>query len=132
MKIAATLLMLFVLFPLHTSGQNYTQWSLPEGAKARLGKGQIIRKGMITGNIAYSPDDNRLAMASSIGIWIYDGHTGEELALLTGHTRDVLAVSFKPNSSTLASGSREGTVLLWEYNSSAFPPPRSSGNANSR
>ena len=75
MKITATLLMLFALFLLSSFAQNYTQWSLPEGAKARLGKGQIIRKGLITGNIAYSPDDNRLAMASSIGIWIYDGHT---------------------------------------------------------
>ncbi len=119
--------MLFAVFPLSTSGQNYTQWSLPEGAKSRLGKGQIIRKGEITGEIAYSPDGNRLAMAGSIGIWIYDGHTGEEL-----DSRDVLAVSFSPDGSTLASGSREGTVLLWEYNNSAFPPPRSSGNANSR
>ena len=61
MKAAVTLLILFALFPVSTFAQDYTQWSLPEGAKARLGKGHI------TGNIAYSPDGTRLAMASSIG-----------------------------------------------------------------
>ena len=67
MKTAVTLLMLLVLFPLGIFAQDYTQWSLPEGAKARLGKGRI------TGNIAYSPDGTRLAMASSIEI--YTMHT---------------------------------------------------------
>ena len=124
MKITVTLLMFFVLFPLSTFAQDYTQWGLPEGAKARLGKGHI------TGNITYSPDGTRLAVASSIGIWIYDAHTGEELALLTGHTGDVSGVLFSPDGVTLASGSRDGMVLLWEYNSSTFPSPRSIGDAD--
>ena len=37
MKVTVTLLILFALCPLSTSAQEYTQWSLPEGAKARLG-----------------------------------------------------------------------------------------------
>ena len=113
MKITVTLLMLFVLFPLSTFAQDYTRLGLPEGAKARLGKGHI------TGNITYSPDGTRLAMASSIGIWIYDAHTGEELALLTGHTEAVSGVSFSPNGSTLASGSWDYTVRLWDANTGA-------------
>ena len=92
----------------NTYAQDYTRWSLPEGAKARLGKGYI------TGNIAYSSDGTRLAMASSIGSWIYDVHTGKELALLTGQAGDVSGVSFSPDGSTLASGSEDGTVLLWK------------------
>ena len=49
------------------------QWHLPEGAKARLGKGSI-------NDAEFSPDGTRLAIASDIGIWIYDAHTGTELA----------------------------------------------------
>ena len=51
--------------------QDYTKWKLPEGAKARLGKGRI-------NEIKYSSDSRRLAVASSIGIWLYDTRTGKE------------------------------------------------------
>lgn len=61
-----TLLFNFLLILPNTIAQDYTTWGLPDGAKARLGKGKI------TGNIAFTPDGNRLAVASSIGIWIYD------------------------------------------------------------
>ena len=109
-KTTVTLLMLSALFPLSTSAQGDTQLSLPKGAKARLGKDHI------TGNITYSPDGTRLAMASSIEIWIYDAHTGEELALLAGHVGWVLSVSFSPDGATLASGSGDHTARLWAAN----------------
>ncbi len=44
---------------------NYTQWKLPEGAKARIGKGRISE-------IKCSPDGSLLAVATSIGVWLYD------------------------------------------------------------
>ena len=102
-------LILFAIFGFvpNTSAQDSPQWHLPEGVKARLGKGRISE-------IAYSPDGTRLAVASSIGIWLYDAQTGEALDLLTGHTSWVLSVSFSPDGQTLASGSGDGTVLLWE------------------
>ena len=103
------LLIWFAIFAYATNtfAQDSTQWHLPEGATARLGKGWIRE-------IAYSPDGTRLAAAGSIGIWLYDAQTDEALDLLTGHTDYVTSVSFSPDGNTLASGSWDGTVLLWE------------------
>ena len=74
--------------------QHSPQWHLPEGATARLGKGPI-------NELQYSPDSTRLAVASGIGIWIYDASSGQELALLTRHEGDVRSVSFSPDGKTI-------------------------------
>ena len=89
------------------SAQNYTKWKLPKGAKVRLGKGTINK-------ITYSPDGNHIAVASSIGIWVYDAYTGEELDLLTGHEDVVTSIVYSPDGSTIASESYDGTVRLWD------------------
>ena len=48
------------LFTQHFRPRLY-QWSLPDGAKVRLGKGKV-------NEVQYSPDGTRLAVASSIGV----------------------------------------------------------------
>ena len=45
---------------------------------------------------------------------LWDATTGSPLRTLTGHTAWVYSVSFSPDGNTLASGSWDGTVLLWE------------------
>ena len=86
--------------------QDYTQFNLPEGAKARFGRGK--------GNdIAYSPDGNRLAVATNIGIWIYDVHTGATLDVML-QTNGANRLAFNPDGNTLASGSRKNKIILWD------------------
>ena len=68
--------------------------------------------GSIT-DVAFSPDGTQLAVASSIGIWLYDAQTLHETTLLTGLTW-VNSVVFSPDGGTLAGGSADGTIRLWD------------------
>lgn len=71
---------LFILCLLLPNGfaQQYTaQWHLPEGAKARLGRGKL-------NNVMFSPDGTRIAVSTAIGIWVYDVQTREAVSLFAG------------------------------------------------
>lgn len=105
--IITALIMTLPLNTTHIFAQDSPQWHLPEGAKARLGKGYVSE-------VDYSPDGTILAVASGIGIWIYDAQTGEELKLLTEQTGFFSSAYFSPDGNTLASVSGDGTILLWE------------------
>ena len=52
-------------------------------------------------------------MDDTIGLW--DTISGERIQTLTGHTDAVLSIAFSPDGNTLASGSLDGTVLLWNF-----------------
>lgn len=85
---------------------DYTQFSLPEGAIARIGKGTV-------NDIKMSPDKTLLAVAGSAGVWLYDAKTGDEIDLLTGHTKPVSSVAFSPQGDLLVSGSYDGKLRIW-------------------
>ena len=88
------------------STADYTQFALPDGAIARLGKGKV-------NDIKISPDKTILAVAGSVGIWLYDTKSGNELALLTGHTEPVSVIVFSRQGNLLVSGSYDGKLRLW-------------------
>ena len=88
---------------------DYRTWHLPEGATARLGKGALGRGDRA---VALSEDGRCLAVASGIGVWLYETATSRALALLPTESA-VHSVSFSLDG-TLAAGLDNGRVELWE------------------
>ena len=88
-----TLLLTTTLALTPATAQDYQRWELPEGATLRLGKGRIY-------DMAYSPGGTLLAVASDIGIWLYDTATYHEVALIAGHMARVNSVAFSPDGHT--------------------------------
>ncbi len=98
--------------------EDSSQWSLPENAIARIGKGQIT-------DMEYSPNGKLLAATSKIGIWLFDANSGEELTLLTGYTNEDFigfsgnashssSLSFSADGKLLTSPCWDGKVRVWD------------------
>lgn len=64
--------------------QDNTQVGLPEGAIARLGKGDITV-------MRFSPNGKHLAVGTSVGVWVYDVSTGNAKALFRSEAKQVNA-----------------------------------------
>ena len=88
---------------------HYQTLSLPDGAIARLGKGYISNSDRA---VTFSPDGQYLAVVSSIGVWLYDVETSQELALFTGNRERAYSVAFSPDGTKLASTSW-ADIKLW-------------------
>ena len=80
--------------------------NLPDGAIARFGKGKI-------NEIQYSPDGKILAVATRIGIWLYDTSTYQEISLLTDHNSSVTNITFNPNGHTFASAAKDKQYFFY-------------------
>lgn len=80
--------------------------------------------------VKWSPDGKRLAVGGGLepafkgnpfvegweenAVMIWDVTTGELLHLFLGHTGRVLSLAWSPDGGMLASGSADGTVIVWD------------------
>ena len=71
----------------------------------RIGNGEINK-------IAYSPDGETIAVATTIGIFLHNSRNLE----MQSHLADdnyITSLAFSPDGQVLASGSYDGTIRLW-------------------
>ncbi|MDE0084544.1 MAG: WD40 repeat domain-containing protein [Candidatus Poribacteria bacterium] len=106
------LLLVLILFTLNGYTEDYMKWGLPENATLRLGKGQIY-------DLKHSPDGDFIAVATSIGVWLYDADSGKEIRLLQNKKHNqiysdwIIKLAFSPNGKILAICALDG-IHLWE------------------
>ena len=90
----------------------YRTRDLPEGAIARLGKGAI---GESDRAIAFTPDGRLVAVASGIGVWLYNVEDPEQATLFPSGV--VHSLSFSSDGSKLVTASgqwSDGQIKLWD------------------
>ena len=105
--VLVALILILTFSSLKSDAELMDQWTLPNGAIGRIGKGRASE-------VKYFPDGNRIAIACSIGVWIYDLQTDEIVDVLIGHTRPVNSIEFSPDGKTLVTASDDNTAWSWD------------------
>ncbi len=82
--------------------------SLPLEAVARFGRGSVSAT-------AISPDGNIFAVASRIGVWLYNVHTDDFIRLIAVEGTGLLSVvTFSPDGTRIATGDWDGIATVWD------------------
>ena len=82
-------------------------WALPEGAIARLGRGSGF-------DIAFSPDEQYLAVGTRIGLWLYELSTLSPIALWETDRGYIQDVTFSPDSRWIAAHTLHEALRVWD------------------
>lgn len=96
--------------------QNYPKENLillPSAAMARFGRGSVEAT-------AISPDGNIIAVATRIGVWLYNAYTEDFIRLIAVEGTGLLSrVAFSPDSTQVAIGDWDGITSLWDVSTGA-------------
>ena len=82
---------------------------LPEGAIMRIGRGT-------TNAVEISPDQKTIAVASSLGIWLYEADSLNFIALIKSDD-GITNVTWSPNGMYLLADTNRRKTILWEVES---------------
>jgi WD40 repeat protein/beta-lactamase regulating signal transducer with metallopeptidase domain len=102
-----------------TAGKDGTVklWSL--ATRRQTARATLKRDQTLVRSVAYSPDGNTLAVADGPldaggAVTLWDLAARKPKAVLDGHERGTVAVVFSPDGTTLASGSCDGAIRIWD------------------
>ena len=91
----------------NTLAQGLDIQSLPKGAEQRIGKGWIR-------DIEFSPTGEKFAVATTIGVFIYDSHSSKEEYFFEDLIASgAVALSYSPFNPILAVAHEDLTIRLW-------------------
>jgi WD40 repeat protein len=83
----------------------------------------VLEHGDSIDSLAFSPDSNVLGVGENGTITLWDTRSGKTLASLNGHASMVSTLAFSPDGATLATGSMDKTVKLWNVPTLSGEPP---------
>lgn len=103
---------LVVPAPIDADGNDVTTWALPEGAIARLGRGSVR-------DMAFSPDGQHFAIASAIGLWLYELPTLSPITLWDTERGMTGSVNFLPDSRRIVTSTSLENLKVWNVQNGA-------------
>ena len=71
-----------------------------------------------TSTLLFSPDGSQLVSSISSSIYVWDVVSKRHENTLNGHTESVVSLAYSGDGTTLMSGSGDGTMLIWQMQSS--------------